>query len=222
MPFDKHASKIAITIPYFHLVGDPNPKGPFRFGERARDGKYNEIAFVTMAIDANGVVQRQLDFNVADFPNVRVGDRQDMLGHGTLIYGPRNPGDFVAVSVLAIERDRDVRDLGKSVEQIVKSKAVELGAGAAMAANPTAGLVVTILRELTELVARSMQENKDDRIYWTNGTYFRDRLVPYDVERQLNTRVEVAGNHLIEFGIKVIELERANGLGREPTAIVLG
>ena len=50
-----------------------------------------------------------------------------MLGDGHLLYGPANPGEFVALSVLIMECDRDMRKLGEELDRVVKSKAVDLG-----------------------------------------------------------------------------------------------
>jgi len=61
------------------------------------------------------------------FPKVRKGATVRMLGDGHLLYGPANPGEFVAMSVLIMESDRDLRTLGDELDKIVKSKAVDLG-----------------------------------------------------------------------------------------------
>ena len=43
------------------------------------------------------------------------------------MYGPKNPGKFVALSVLLMESDGDMRELGETIKGIVKSSTVELG-----------------------------------------------------------------------------------------------
>ena len=113
MTFDPNTDKIAITIPKFSLL--KNSDGIFQ--------KYNEPFIVSFAIDALGHNSPKIDFSFMPFPKIAKGGIVTMLGDGHLIYGPQNPGDFVAVSVLIMERDEDIRDLtrilGNSFDNVI-------------------------------------------------------------------------------------------------------
>ena len=49
------------------------------------------------------------------FPKVRPKSTVTMLGDGHLLYGPKQPGEFVALSVLMMESDADIRNTAKVV-----------------------------------------------------------------------------------------------------------
>lgn len=207
MPFDKKKSKIALTIPEFTLRKTP----PELF-----EGKYSEPYIASMAVDASGKAGPAIAFNFMSFPKVLPGCAVTMLGDGHLIYGPANPGEFVAASVLIMEADRDIRDAGKMIEDVVKSKAVELGMGMIIASNPGSAAILAVLKELTQFVAGILKNDKDDELYRMEGTFLRDGPVPYHINRQYR-----CGNDFVEVAMKVIPLDAANGQGSEVTRIEL-
>jgi len=98
--FDPHQDKIAITVPKFEFL--KNSEGFLM-------QPYNEPYILSFAVDSSGRSEPRLDFNFEPFYKVRPGDTVKMLGDGLLLYGPRNPGEFVALSVLVMESDEDVR-----------------------------------------------------------------------------------------------------------------
>jgi len=130
-----------------------------------------------------------------------------MLGDGHLLYGPKNPGKFVALSVLLMESDGDMRELGETIEGIVKSSTVELGIATITLASPGSSAILGILKELTQLVAGQLKHNRDDELYRTEGTFLRDHAVPYHVNR-LYTGL---GNDYVDLSMKVIPLSATNG-----------
>ena len=137
-----------------------------------------------------------------------------MLGDGHIIYGPKQPGEFVAVSILIMESDRDIREIGTQVEEIVKSKAVDLGIKAIVATNPGAAATLGILKELTQIIAGLLKNNKDDELYRVEGTFLRDYMVPYHINRSY----EVSNNY-VNMNLNVLPLTGANGQGSEPRSI---
>jgi len=206
MPFDPQSSKIAITVPRFKLL-----KHSDSVFER-----YNEPYIVSVAADSGGNAGPSLGFNFMEFPKVRVGGSVDMLGHGHLVYGPKNPGEFVAISILIMESDRDIREAARLAEAFVKSKAVELGMRAVMAANPGSGAVLGILKELVQFVAGELKNNRDDELFRTEGSFLRDSPNPYHVNRSYQQ-----SNDYVELSLNIIPLETPNGEGRDLTHIPL-
>jgi hypothetical protein len=198
-PFDRNNAKIAITMPRFTLL-------------RRRDGifqKRNEPYVVSVAVDAaQNQANPSIDFNALPFPNVVAGDEIRMLGHGHLFYGPRHPGAWVALSVLFMESDQDLRDLGTRVNRVVQSKATDLAMKTVLAAKPGFGPVIGLLKELTQLVAAELQSNKDDELFRTHGIFLRDHPAPFDINR-----VYHRSNEFIEAEIKVTPLDAPNGQG---------
>ena len=216
MPFDPTNDKIAITVPRLTLNKESLGEGFDPLFELGLDGIYNEPYFVSLAIDAHGAKQRSLEFNYAEFPKVRKGDVVEMIGDGSLVYGPKNPGDFVAIGIAVFERDEDVRDFGKILKNLIDSKATELGLKAFLAANPGATAIANILRELLKLISATIAQNKDDFLLRTEGVFLRDTRVPYQVNRQFHRENEYVG-----IDVKVIPLEQANGQGPETRALNL-
>ena len=209
MTFDKNNSRIAITVPFFRLLRSQD--GLFDKNQRA-----NEPYLVTLAIDSNSKESPSIAFNSSPFPNVRRGEKVEMLGDGHLVYGPENPGEFVVVSILLMESDNEYRELGTKLETAIKDSAVDAGLKALMTANATAGAIGQGLQLATGLVARILKGNRDDEVIRTAGTFFRDRPVPYDINRQF-TR----GNKEAEIAVKVIALSESNGQGSAPKCVTL-
>jgi hypothetical protein len=213
MPFDPNTDKIAITVPSFTFK-----KGAANLlFEDITDLLYSEPYLVTIAIDSQGIKQEALNFNFAEYVNIRRGGTVEMIGDGHLIYGPDNPGEFVDVSVLLMESSREDIQLGKKLEAIINSKAIDLTIKLAdIAAEPTTKIILNLMRELSKLVSEGLQKSEDRYLFRTEGVFFRDRPVPYAVNRQYTT-----GNELADITIKVIPLDEPNGQGPVPGTISL-
>ena len=204
--FNPLSDKIAVVVKEFTLK---------RKSEIFFD-RYSEPYIVSMAIDEGGANNPSIDFNILPFPNVRKGDKISFDGQGHLIYGPDNPGQFLAYSILFMESDKDVRNFGKLVEDIMKSEAVKIGAKALLVAAPTYSTAITILQKLTEFIAVQLQENKDDELFRRNGTLLRDVIPAYDILRTyesendfINTKTSViplTGSNMLGSQIKKVEL----------------
>jgi len=48
-----------------------------------------------------------------------------MRGDGLILCGPRNPGKLITLSAMFMESDRDVRNIGEQLHDIIASKAME-------------------------------------------------------------------------------------------------
>lgn len=206
MPFDPNSDRIAITIPRFTLL--KHVDGIFQ--------RYNEPYITSVAIDAAGSADPKIDFNFMPFPKVAKGGTVNMLGDGHLVYGPKNPGDFVAVSILIMEQDKEIRDFGKQLETVIQSKAVDLGIKAVVAANPGYAAVLAILKELTVLVAGFLKNNGDDELYRVEGTFLKGHAVPYHINRSYEL-----GNDFITLNLNVIPLADHNRQGPPPKPLAI-
>lgn len=206
MPFDRNNSKIAITLPEFTLL-----KSADSFLER-----YSEPYIISFAIDKSEKASPEINFNFMPFPKVRKNTTVTMLGDGHLIYGPKNPGDFIAMSVIMMESDADMRERGEFIKKITKSKAANLGIKAVVAANPGSAAVVAMLKELTLFVASELAMNGDDELFKTEGAFLRDLPNPYHIDRSYKHR-----NDYVEVSIKIIALDEANGKGAATEKIEL-
>lgn len=204
--FNPKKDKIAVVVKQFTLL-----KKADSFLQR-----YSEAYIVSLAIDESGANSPAIDFNILPFPNVRKGDTIDFEGQGHLVYGPDNPGEFVAYTILFMESDQDIRNLGKSIEKTVKDEATKMAIKALLSAVPTYGTAITLLTELTSLVSKRMQENKDDELFRRNGTLLKDVVPAYDILRTYTGK-----NDYIQSKVSIIPLSSSNKLGKASKRIKL-
>jgi hypothetical protein len=198
--FDPKTDKIAVVIREFTLK---------RKSEIFFD-RYSEPYIISMAIDEGGSKKPSLNFNMLPFPNVKKGDKITFDGQGHLIYGPDNPGQFLAYTILFMESDKDVRNFGKLVEDTIQSEAANIGAKALLAAAPTYSTAITVLQKLVEFMAVKLQRNRDDELYRRSGTLLRDVRPPYDILRTYES-----ANDYIHTKNSVIPLKSSNMLGSQ-------
>jgi len=203
MAFDKMTQKIAITVPQFTLLKGSD--GLFR-----KQHRYNEPYIVSFAIDESGEDTKSVKFNYMPFPKVKPGGSVIMLGDGHLVYGPKQPGDFAAVSILLMESDQDMRDLGKRIEDVARSKFVDLGLKMLLSVKPEAAGIIAVLKELTQLVSGALKNDGDDELFRTEGTFLRDLPNPYHVNREYRT-----GNDFVDLRLRILPMEKPNGQGAE-------
>jgi len=195
--FDPLKDNIAVVVKQFTL-------------KKKADGifqRYNEPYIVSMSIDEGCANNPAIDFNILPFPNVRKGQTVTFDGQGHLVYGPNNPGKFLAYSILYMESDKDIRKLGSKVEAIVKDEAIKNSFQTVLAAAPTYLMAATVLTQLTGLVS----------VHRQNGTLLRDVSPPYDI---LRTYTEQE-NDFIAPVTSIIPLVSSNNLGRACTRIKL-
>lgn len=210
MTFDPHQDPIAITVPRFTL--HESQDGPLGTRHLYR----NEPFLLTLSADQRGTAPPRIAFNTAAYPNVMEGDTIEMLGDGHLVYGPENPGDWVAVSVLLMESDAGLRRAGVSLGSLVSDAASEAGLKALLSSNPTVLAVGTAVELVGNLVSQVLTSNRDDELLRVQGTFLRGSCVPYDINRKF-TRT----NRAASLDVKVIPLAAANGQGPTGTTINL-
>ncbi|MGH1346274.1 MAG: hypothetical protein ACRBN8_32205 [Nannocystales bacterium] len=144
------------------------------------------------------------------------GDTVEMLGDGHLVYGPANPGEWVAVSVLLMESDAGIRRAGVSLNSLVSSAAQEAGLKALLSSNPTVLAVGTAVEVVANLVSQTLMANRDDSLLRVQGAFLRGGSVPYDINRKFTRR-----NRTAALDVKVIPLRSANGQGPAGTTLSL-
>lgn len=195
MNFNKEIDHIAVGIPYFrmrHTADWP--------------AKMNEVNISTIAIDEVGIKSSTPSIHInshALVNPVRSWERVDFAGDGgRLIYGPSNPGAFLFCACIYIERDDSSRDLGKQLEEVVKSDELQ-GITTALSSvpNPTAQLVTGLLSPVLKIVSKFLKSNKDDIIFTQQGTFFRDSRLPYNIGDSFTS-----SNKFIESSMKIIPL----------------
>jgi hypothetical protein len=204
--FDKNNDSIAVVVKSFTL---------HKLSEGLFD-RFAEPYIVSLAVDENGAANPAIEFSILPFPNVRKGDKISFDGQGHLIYGPKNPGKFLAYSILFMENDADIRDFGEMLERIITSKAIDISAKALLAAVPTAGTAINVLQQLTELIANELKSNKDDYLFRREGTLFRDTLPPFDL-----LRTYTGGNDFVSSDVTILPLIATNHLGQQTNSILL-
>jgi hypothetical protein len=200
MDFDPQNDSIA--IPAFRL----------RRGADGIRSRYNEPYLVTLALDESGVVATEpvLHLNALHFPNVKKWTWVNFGGQGRLMYGPSNPGSFACYSVLFMENDSEVRQLGQTVETILKSpEALGILDTFATVVQPTYQVVSLVLSQLTALVAGLLGQNQEDELGRFEGTFFCDSEPPYNISDQFTHE-----NDFITCPVRVIPLPERENLER--------
>ncbi len=176
----------------------------------------NEPYIISIAIDQDGAQNANLSVNVKPFPNVLKGDTVSFDGQGHLIYGPKNPGEFLVYAILFMESDRDLRKFGLDMREIINSEASQLAMKTLMMAQPSYATAMALLEKLCRLVSKKLQQNKDDELYLRTGTLLRDVVPAYDILRTYK-----GGNQYINCHTAIIPLKISNKLGEQVKTMIL-
>lgn len=207
--FDPGRDKVAIVFTGFELLASSD-------GLRRANHRYNEPYLVTLAIDEHCRHKPRLDLNFARWSNVRRGQSRTMRGHGHLVYGPAQPGEFIVFGAVMMESDSDVRDFGQQLRSVTQLAAVQTGLRAAMAAKPPTGVLLNALAQTTEQVGGLLSRNRDDVLHTVTASFLRDRPVPYDIDRSFSDR-----NDFVCMRFSVLGLQASNGVAPEPQQLDL-
>lgn len=213
MNFNKNNDSIAVVIKKFWLLKN---------AERIWPSKYNEIGVISLAVDEHSLAKGEqskpaIDFNVLPFPMIEAGDSISFEGQGHLIYGPKNPGSFLAYSMLFYECANDTQELGGLIEEIINSKATEVGLKTVLAANPAAGAILSVLTGLADVIAKNVKKTNNRELFRKGGTLFRDTTPPYDI-----LRTYIRSNEWIWVETSITPLQTSNMLGAQPKSMSLG
>ncbi len=180
-------NRIAITIPSLVL------KKSSDVGRRAK----NEPYIVTSAIDGNEAEGQRPTLGVRVFPKISPGEAVGLVGSGHLVYGPDDPGDFVAFSILVAESDKDLGNgLGAAHEQAKNNDKVK----EALKTATGIGAAVAVADIAIEVMLAVLKRNKDDQLYRVDGTLLRD------VEPGYRNNKFTVGNEYVDMTIQVFQL----------------
>jgi len=173
MAFDPMKDNIAIALNYLKLL-----KSSDIFDS------YSEPYVVCLCVDASDNKNPLINYKFQPFPKVREGGSVAITGDGLVLYGPRNPGEFVALSLLFMESDQDVRATGEMLKELITSQAVALGLKAIISANPGSAAMVGIIKELALFVSSALAKNGDDELFRIEGSFLRDQSQYYPAEKK--------------------------------------
>jgi len=195
--FNPLEDKIAVVVKDFTL----KKKGEGWFN------KYSEPYIISMAIDQSGANNPAIDCNIQPYPKVKKDELVSFDGVGHLVYGPKNPGEFLVYSVTFMESDQDIRTAANTIEGIIKSEAIKIGAKALLVANPTYSTAVQLIGKIGSVVIDCMKKNKDDELFKRNGTLLRGTVPAYNIKETFPSE-----NAFIKTNIAVMPLISANSI----------
>jgi hypothetical protein len=187
--FDPDHDKIALMLKSFTVkVKD---KG---LGKKNRH--YLEPYIIGMSIAQNGIGNLGINLANASYPNTRMNDKKEFIGNGLRIYGPENPGDFLVFEILVMESNQNIRDAGMVVEQVMMSDEIKHTLLPKLALNPTLGLATQVLSTVSRLVAKILQDTKDQQLLRVHGTLMRDIMgtedLPFMVGKTISDQNDMA------------------------------
>ncbi len=173
--------------------------------KKADFGRFSEPYVIGFSVSANQKLENPFDFIYQTYPKTRKNEKKEFQGEGLRLYGPDNPGEFLAFSILLLESDADVREAGTRIESALNSDLIQKTLPKLFVANPTAAIASKGLLQLTNLFASIMQGNKDDELLRMSGTLFQNvidsEFLPYQVQETFADR-----NSRAELEVKVLPL----------------
>jgi len=133
-----------------------------------------EVRFVSLAsTDLIPTKDQTIKVETQLFKNVKDGSFLD-IGRGKLLYHSKKLPNFLNWSFLIIEDDEDVRQTGRVIQDVLKSKSftsIENSLKLLLKAKPEALVAEQILKKATEIVAKALIKNKDDQIGLMETTF---------------------------------------------------
>jgi hypothetical protein len=214
MSFDRQKDKIAVTVTSLKFK-----KGASSIWvEDVADLFYSEPYLVTVAIDSKGIQHNQIAFNVAEYPFTKRGTTIKMSGDGHLVYGPGNPSEYVAVSVLVMESARESVAAGTRLSTILQSNSLQQSVkditDLLKGKSIQGELLIQLLQGIGNVIVKDLQNTQDRILFRTEGVYLRDTAVPYSINREF-----IHGNDFAEITLHVIPLDTPNGQGPIPKSL---
>lgn len=197
MAFNPDLDDVAITLTYLRLIKS----------SEAFIDKYSEPYLLSLAIDSSEDSTPAILYNYLPFPKVRAGGSVAIMGDGLLLYGPRKPGEFITLTVMFMESDRDVRNMGQTLNDIISSKAAELSIGAIVSANPGSAAMVAIIKELALYVSGALKKNGDDELFKIEGSFLKAHFPPYHINHVYEFKNDYIGANINIRQVKADELD---------------
>jgi len=136
----------------------------------------------------------------AYFPEAKSGKILPIAGNGLLIYGPGNPGSYVTYVIKIIESDKDIRESGQTLNELITSPKIDTILST-LKLNPTATIAASVIKSVLDIVSSAMIKNKTDDLFQAEGTVFRGSTPPY-----LLKKIQPVHNEYINAQIQVLPL----------------
>ena len=190
--FDKYEDNIIITVPKFGLL--KNSEGKLR-------KKNNEPYLLAISIDSHDEGKPDLKFNLRPFYKTRPGDVIDIGGVGFIAYGPKNPGEYVLLSIIACECDQAVRQEAEFLKMIEEDNDIQKIAKDLLPGALPVGGAIKMFQELVGVVAKIREKNGDDKLMTFEGTFLRDTETPYNINKRY-----VRENRYVSMQVDVLPL----------------
>lgn len=135
-------------------------------------GGTNEIKLVSLVFDGNSA--EPFHFQVSTFTGIKKDQPLPIGDRGIALYfsEPRNLPRFLDWRLLVIEDDSDVRNAGRVIKEIQATNEYKAIVNSVIGlVAPTWGVITQITSGVISLVARVMEQNKDDVISLFAATY---------------------------------------------------
>lgn len=115
-----------------------------------------------------------------------------------------------------MESDKDVRELGKIIEEIIKAKAFDDSMKTLLSLANNYTRIAFVVQKIAEALAIQLKNNKDDELFRRNGTLLKDSKPPFDILRTYQSE-----NNFIQMQTAIIPLSSSNQLGSQVKKIKL-
>ncbi len=137
--------------------------------------------------------------NVKDNSEMTFGDS------GSLVYKSQEIPDELNWTLVVMESDKDIRDFGGRVDQVVRGKefqkyAADLLLIAGTIVNPAYGAAVGLTKYFCHYMIDRMKKNKDDLIGLTSMSLNRQEHYPHG-ERKVNDVWDLSNNMQIDYSM---------------------
>jgi len=165
----------------------------------AKDEKAKEVAIAEMVVDAVKRRQTIKVDSVKDNQILTFGDT------GCTLYRSGTIPDNIGWCLMGTESDQDIRNVGMSIEAVLKHPNFKTFASAFsglvnLSKNPAFSASMAVLKYIGECVASSMKNNQDDMVGLLYTSFNRWEHYP-NGERKAEDVLDLTGNMMVDYSI---------------------
>ncbi|MCC7145643.1 MAG: hypothetical protein IT443_04285 [Phycisphaeraceae bacterium] len=183
-------SSIAVTLTRLCL--------PKRY-EDVVDGDFEQPYLVCMAMDQASRRNLCLYYSFLPFPKLAGGGAVRLLDQGYPLYGPSTPGDFVLLTLMVMESERNLQTLNAQLADLIGSQSAALGLPSALADSEyRPSDLLTMLKELTDFLTGTLTATSDNELFRLQISFFRDDPIPYQLNREYDL-----GNDYVDLTLRI-------------------